>query len=94
MSADELIDRAAGGDRAALARLITAIESGDPSTEASCRRLGPFEGAERIGITGPPGAGKSTLVNAMIGELRSRGQLGGSARSRPFEPDHRGSSAR
>ena len=72
MSADELIERAAGGDRAALARLITALESGDPSTQASAGGL-DRSGAKRVGITGPPGAGKSTLVNAMIGELRSRG---------------------
>jgi LAO/AO transport system kinase len=63
------------GDRRALARLITDIESGDPNAQAVVDELissGTI--ARRVGITGPPGAGKSTLVNSMVGELRSRGE--------------------
>lgn len=62
------------GDRRALARLITGIESGDPATEPAIAALIGASGrpARRVGITGPPGAGKSTLVNAMVTELRRR----------------------
>jgi LAO/AO transport system kinase len=63
------------GDRRALARLITAIESGDPAAEKVAGELATSDlVARRIGITGPPGAGKSTLVNAMVAELRQRGE--------------------
>jgi LAO/AO transport system kinase len=66
----------AGGDRRALARLLTAVESGDPATEGAITSLIEANGrsARRVGITGPPGAGKSTLVNAMVTELRRRDQ--------------------
>lgn len=61
-------------DRRALARLITAIEAGDPSGETAAAALAEDASpVRRVGITGPPGAGKSTLVNAMVAELRSRG---------------------
>jgi LAO/AO transport system kinase len=63
------------GDRRALARLITAIESGDPAGGRVAGELATSDlVARRIGITGPPGAGKSTLVNAMVAELRQRGE--------------------
>ncbi len=64
----------ADGDRRALARLITGIESGDPAIEHAITALIESSGrpARRVGITGPPGAGKSTLVNAMVTELRRR----------------------
>ena len=73
MSSLELIDRVRTGDRAALARLVTAIESDEPGVIEAIGALGgdvPF--AKRVGITGPPGAGKSTLISAIIDELRSR----------------------
>src|SRR5580698_6283523 len=56
-----------------LARLATAVEQS--SAEALDRLAGLPEGDGLIvGITGPPGAGKSTLVDAMIAEWRSRGR--------------------
>ena len=70
-------DRARGvggsrGDRRALARLLTAVENRTPVAEAALRQLYPRAGrAHIVGITGPPGAGKSTLVAALIGELRA-----------------------
>jgi LAO/AO transport system kinase len=73
--AAELAEAAVGGDRRALARLLTAVENRTPVAEAALRRLYPRAGqAHLVGITGPPGAGKSTLVAALIGELRSRGR--------------------
>lgn len=61
-------------DRRALAKLLTAIESGDVDAIASAKYFADEGAAHRIGITGPPGAGKSTLVNAMVCEFRSRNE--------------------
>jgi LAO/AO transport system kinase len=73
--ADELTEAALGGDRRALARLLTAVENRTPLAEAALRRLYPRAGrAHIVGITGPPGAGKSTLVAALISELRKVGR--------------------
>ena len=73
--ASELSDAALAGDRRALARLLTAVENRTPVAEAALRSLYPRAGrAHLVGITGPPGAGKSTLVAAMIGQLRSAGR--------------------
>jgi len=70
-----LADAALAGDRRALARLLTAVENRTPLAEAALRRLYPLAGrAHVVGITGPPGAGKSTLVAALIGEVRKVGR--------------------
>jgi LAO/AO transport system kinase len=69
--ATELSDAALAGDRRALARLLTAVENRTPVAEAALRRLYPIAGrAHLVGITGPPGAGKSTLVASLIAEVR------------------------
>ncbi len=69
--AAELADAALGGDRRSLARLLTAIENRTPVAEAALRRLYPDAGrAHIVGVTGPPGSGKSTLVAALIAEVR------------------------
>ena len=63
------------GNLRALARLATGVENRDPQALATLRALAPFAGHARIlGITGPPGAGKSTLVDALALELRRRGK--------------------
>ncbi len=73
--AADLADAAVGGDRLALARLLTAVENRTPVAEAAMRRLYPQAGrAHLVGITGPPGSGKSTLVAALIAEVRSAGR--------------------
>jgi len=73
--AAELSEAATGGDRRALARLLTAVENRTPVAEAALRVLYPQAGrAHLVGITGPPGAGKSTLVAALIGEVRAAGR--------------------
>ena len=67
----ELAEAALAGDRRALARVLTAIENRTPVAEAALRLLYPRAGrAHLVGITGPPGSGKSTLVAALIAELR------------------------
>jgi LAO/AO transport system kinase len=69
--AAQLADAAGTGDRRSLARLLTAVENRTPVAEHALRRLYPRAGAAHlVGITGPPGAGKSTLVAALIAELR------------------------
>jgi LAO/AO transport system kinase len=75
MSDSDLAGRVRGGDRRSLARLITAIEAADPIAETVVASLieSSDAPARRVGITGPPGAGKSSLVNALVTDLRSRG---------------------
>jgi len=71
----ELAEAAMDGDRRALARLLTAVENRTPTAEAALRRLYPVAGkAHLVGITGPPGSGKSTLVAALIGVVRAAGR--------------------
>jgi len=73
--ADPLVDAALAGDRRALARILTAVENRTPAAEVALRRLYPLAGnAHLVGITGPPGAGKSTLVAALIGIVREAGR--------------------
>ena len=74
-SPDDLVDAALAGDRLALARVLTAVENHTPVAEAALRRLYPMAGrAHLVGITGPPGSGKSTLVAALIGAVRAAGR--------------------
>ena len=75
-----------GGDRRTIARAITAIEN-DPTRAESMRgALAPHLGrAHVVGITGPAGAGKSTLVNALVGELLSARTFGRGRRDRSVE---------
>ena len=67
-----LAERLVSGDKRALARAITLIESDDPAGWELVREVYPRTGAARIiGVTGPPGVGKSTLIGALTAELRA-----------------------
>ncbi len=69
------IDRIRAGDRAAIARAITEVERALPSADALLAALAPHAGrAHVVGITGPPGAGKSTLIDALVREIAGRGR--------------------
>ena len=69
-----LVEDALGGDRYALARLISLVEDGGPDGREALSVLYPRTGAAHIvGVTGAPGTGKSTLVNALARVLRERG---------------------
>ncbi len=66
-----LAERLLTGEKRALARAITLIESDDPAGWELVREVYPRTGRARIiGFTGPPGVGKSTLIGALTGELR------------------------
>ncbi|MBI5439703.1 MAG: methylmalonyl Co-A mutase-associated GTPase MeaB [Deltaproteobacteria bacterium] len=70
---DRYADKALEGDQRAGARLIRLLEEGDPAGIEGLKALYPHTGrAHVLGITGPPGAGKSTLVDRIIGEFRRR----------------------
>jgi LAO/AO transport system kinase len=75
LSPDGLVAAALEGDRRALARLLTAVENRTATGEAALRLLYPRAGhAHLVGITGPPGSGKSTLVAALVGAFRRLGR--------------------
>ena len=75
------------GDRRVLARTITAIENGDPAADRVVRSLYGRSGrAPVVGLTGPLGVGKSSLVNALVGHLRSLGQSVGVVGVDPSSP--------
>jgi LAO/AO transport system kinase len=75
------------GDRRALARAITLVENGDPLAYDVVSDLYPHTGhAYSIGLTGPPGVGKSTLVSALVRLVRARDQSVGVISVDPSSP--------
>ncbi len=68
---ESLAARLVAGDKRALARAITLIENDDPAGWELVREVFPRTGKARIvGLTGPPGVGKSTLIGALTAEMR------------------------
>ena len=71
----------------ALARLITRVERGGSEADELMRRLGPRPLSSRVvGITGPPGSGKSTLVDRLISVARAEGRTVGIVAIDPSSP--------
>jgi LAO/AO transport system kinase len=71
---ESLVTRALARDRGAVARLISMVETGGDEADDAVSRLYPHTGgAYTVGLTGAPGAGKSTLTDRIIGRLRSDG---------------------
>ena len=82
-----LLARLLAGQTAALARAISIVERDGPTVSALLKAIQPHLGrAIVVGFTGPPGAGKSTLVNAFIGEMRGRGRTVAVAAVDPSSP--------
>ena len=80
-------DRVLAGDVRAAARLIRLIDDAQPEAEAILRELWPRTGrAQLVGITGNPGAGKSTLVDRLIAHLRAQGKTVGVLAVDPTSP--------
>jgi LAO/AO transport system kinase len=85
--ATSLADRVLAGDRLALARLMTLVENRAPELPGVMSRLYAHTGrAHVIGVTGPPGAGKSTLVDALIARLRAASRRVGVVAVDPSSP--------
>jgi LAO/AO transport system kinase len=82
-----IADAVLAGERRAIARAITILEDERPEAAALAARLWPRAGrAEVIGITGPPGAGKSTLVGALVRRWRAQGRTVGVVAVDPSSP--------
>jgi len=76
--ASQIAAKVVAGDARALARAATAIENRTTEAAALLRELAPHAGrATVLGITGPPGAGKSTLVDALVRAIRREGKTAG-----------------
>jgi LAO/AO transport system kinase len=86
-----LAERVLDGDKRALARAITLIESDDPAGWELVREVYPRTGRARIvGFTGPPGVGKSTLIGALTVKLRAAEREVGVLSIDPSSPFTRG----
>src|SRR2546430_3775570 len=87
-STDEsLAERLIAGDKRALARAISLVENRDPNGDRLVAQLFPRTGRARIvGLTGPPGVGKSTLIAAITAELRRRDRMIGVLSIDPSSP--------
>ena len=87
MDASLLVDRMLAGDRTALARLMTLVEGRAAAVPEIMSRVFPRTGhAHVVGITGPPGAGKSTLVDRLAAHLRTAGRRVGIVAVDPSSP--------
>ena len=84
---NELADRTLRGELRAVSRLLTLLERGDPSASPAMEQLDPHTGrAYTVGITGPPGVGKSTLVDRLTAHLRQSGLTVGVLAVDPTSP--------
>jgi LAO/AO transport system kinase len=82
-----LVERMLKGDRLALARLITQVENRSPAVPAIMKTVYPRTGAAYVaGVTGPPGAGKSTVVDRLTAHLRADGATVGIVAVDPSSP--------
>lgn len=87
ISATELVDRMLTGDQRSLARLISRVEQDSADVPAIMQRLYPALGkAFCIGITGPPGAGKSTVTDKLTAHVRQLGMTVGIIAVDPTSP--------
>jgi LAO/AO transport system kinase len=88
---EALADGVRGGDRRALARAITLVESSDPLAYELVKELyGETGNAYAIGVTGPPGVGKSSLISALVRRVRGDGRSVGVISVDPSSPFTKG----
>jgi GTPase len=87
----DLVDGVRAGDRRALARAISLVESSDPLAVDVVRDIYPDTGRTyAVGVTGPPGVGKSTLISSLLTPIRARGRSVGVVSVDPSSPFTRG----
>jgi len=88
---ERLVEGVRSGDRRALARAITLIESSDERAYELIKQLYPETGnAYAVGVTGPPGVGKSSLISALVRHVRAQNQSVGVISVDPSSPFTRG----
>jgi LAO/AO transport system kinase len=88
---ETLADGVREGDRRALARAITLVESSDPLAYELVKELyGETGNAYAIGVTGPPGVGKSSLISALVRRVRGDGRSVGVISVDPSSPFTKG----
>ncbi len=86
-STEALVEAVLAGEPRALGRAISLVEDGDPAASELVRAVYPHTGhAYAVGLTGPPGAGKSSLAAALIGHVRSLEQTVGMISVDPSSP--------
>ncbi|HLF03705.1 MAG TPA: methylmalonyl Co-A mutase-associated GTPase MeaB [Dehalococcoidia bacterium] len=83
----DLAQRLLAGDQRALSQVMSSVERGDPGAAQVMKAIDPHTGrAYTIGITGPPGAGKSTIVDRLAELLRRQGTTVGIIAADPTSP--------
>ena len=88
---ERLVEGVRSGDRRALARAITLIESSDERAYELIKQLYPETGrAYAVGVTGPPGVGKSSLISALVRHVRAQDRSVGVISVDPSSPFTRG----
>ena len=91
LTLDQLVAGVRAGDRRALARAISLVEDGDPLAYPLVREVYPSTGrAAIVGVTGPPGVGKSSLIGALVGHIRQADRTVGVVSVDPSSPFSRG----
>ncbi|CAN5615873.1 methylmalonyl Co-A mutase-associated GTPase MeaB [soil metagenome] len=91
MVSDGLVERLLGGDRRALARIISKIEREDPETREIIAGIYPHTGdALTVGFTGPPGVGKSSVIAELVKLYREEGKKIGIVSVDPSSPFSKG----
>jgi LAO/AO transport system kinase len=87
MTAADLAAAVRAGETRALAQAISLVERGDPEARELVRLLFPDTGrAHVVGVTGSPGVGKSSLISALVGQVRARGRTAGVISVDPTSP--------
>ena len=91
LTLEELVAGVRAGERRTLARAISLVEDGDPLAYPLVRELYPETGrAAVVGVTGPPGVGKSSLVGTLVTHIREGGRTVGVVSVDPSSPFSRG----